>query len=79
MSTCVVVVEQQAAGAVVLTACSPSLEDLRQANADVPVGVDCLPVLELGRWHMTGFGEEDCDYLFGSASRSPESQRWALT
>ena len=28
---------------------------------------------------MTGFGEEDRDGLFGSASRSLEFRRWALT
>ena len=33
--TCVVAVEQQAVGVVVWTTCSPSLEDLGPANADV--------------------------------------------
>ena len=36
VGTCVVVVEQQAMGAVVWMACAPGLKDLRQANADVP-------------------------------------------
>ena len=31
------------------------------------------------RDRMTGFGEEDRDGLFGSASRSLEFRRWALT
>ena len=35
MATCIVVVEQQAAGTVVLAACTPGLEDLGQANVDV--------------------------------------------
>ena len=46
MGTCVVVLDQQTAGAVVWTTCTPSLEDLGQANVDVPLGVDCLPLLE---------------------------------
>ena len=54
---------------VCLTPCSPSLEGLGQANVDVPPGGNCLPLLERGRGHMTGFGEEDCDHLMGSASR----------
>ena len=53
----------------VWTPCSPSLEGLGQANVDVPLGVNCLPLLERGRGHMTGFREEDCDHLIGSASR----------
>ena len=57
-------VVQQAAGAVVWTACSLSLKDLGQANVDVPPGVDSLCLHEQGRGHMTGFGEEDCKYLF---------------
>ena len=43
LGTCLVVVEQQAVGAVVWTACTPGLEDLGQAR-DVPLGVDCLLV-----------------------------------
>ena len=64
VDTCVVVVERQAAGAGVWTACIPNLEDLGQAGADIPFGVDCLPLLERDRGNMTGFGEEDCDHLF---------------
>ena len=64
--------EQQAAGAVVWTTCTPSLEGLGRANVDVPFGVDCLPLLERDRGHMTGFGEEDRDHEFGSASRPLE-------
>ena len=45
MGTYVVVVEQQAAGTFVWTACTPSLEDFGQANVDVPLDVDCLPLL----------------------------------
>ena len=33
-------------------------------NVDVPVGVHCLPLLERGNGHITGFGEEDSEYLF---------------
>ena len=62
----VVMVEQQAAGAFVWTACTPSLEDFGRANVDIPLDVDCLPLLEQDRGHMIGFGEEDCDQLFGS-------------
>ena len=40
---------------------------LGQANVNVPVGVDCLPLLERGRGHMTGFGEEGYDCLYRSA------------
>ena len=65
-------------GAVVWTTCSQSLKDLGQANVDVPLGIACLPLLEQGRGHMTKDGK-DCDYLFGSASRSLEFHRWALT
>ena len=45
--------------------CSDDLqmEDLGQANVDVPLGVGCLPLLERGKSHTTGFGEEDCGYL----------------
>ena len=46
MGTCIVVVEQQAAGAGVWTAYTPSLKDLGQANVDVPLGVDYLLLLE---------------------------------
>ena len=46
-------------------------------NLDVPLRVACLPLLERGRGHMTDFGE-DCDRLFGSASRRLEFHRWAL-
>ena len=79
MGTCVVVVDQQAAGASVWTVYTPRLEDLGLANVDVPLGLHCLPLLQRGRGHMTGFGEEDCNYPFGRASRSLEFQRWALT
>ena len=48
--------EQQAAGAVVWTTCTPSLEGLGRANVDVPFGVDCLPLLERDRGHLTGLG-----------------------
>ena len=58
MGTCVVVVEQQAAGAVVWTACSPHLKDIGQANVNMPLGVDCLPLLEWNRGRMTEFGED---------------------
>ena len=60
-------------------ACAPSLKDLGPANVDVPLGVDYLPLLEQDRGHMTGLGEEDRDHLFGSAYRSLEFHRWALT
>ena len=79
MGTCVVVVEQLAAGAVVRTACTPSLRDLGQANDAVLLGVDYHLLLEWDRGNMTGFGEEDRDRLFGKASRSLEFYRWALT
>ena len=67
------------AGLFVWTPCSPSLEDLGQANVDVPLGVNCLPVPERGRGQGTGFGEEDCNHLIGSASRYREFHRRALT
>ena len=63
MGTRIVMVEQQSAGAGVWTACTSSLEDLC---------VDRLPLLERDRGHMTGFGEEDRDHEFGSASRPLE-------
>ena len=78
VGNCVVVVEQQAVVAVVLTPCAPSLEDLGQATVHAPLGIDCLPLLERGRDRMTGFSGEDCDYLFGSVSRSLEFHGWAL-
>ena len=78
--TCVVaVVEQQAAGAVVWTACTPSLKDLEQANVDVLLGVGCLLLLERDTGHMIGLGEEDRDHLFGSASPSLKCLGWGLT
>ena len=46
MGTCVLVVKQQAAGAF-----ARCLEDLGQANVNVPLGVDCLPLLEQERGH----------------------------
>ena len=76
MGTCVVVVVQQAAGAVVWRACTSSLKDLGQPNDDVPVGVGYLPLLEWDRGHMTGFGEEDRNHLFGCASQSLEFHAW---
>ena len=48
MGTCVVVVKRQAAGAVVWTAYTPSLEDFGQAGVDVPSGIDCPPLLAGG-------------------------------
>ena len=80
MGTCVVMAEQQAAGASVWTSCAPSLEDLEQANVDVPLGVDCLPLLKRNRGHVTGFGEEDAiiclevllDLLNFTSGLSPE-------
>ena len=42
VGTCVVVVEQQAVGAVVWMVCTASLEDLAQANVDVLHGIYCL-------------------------------------
>ena len=58
---------------------SPSLEDVGQANVDVPLGVICLPLLERGKGHMTGFGEEDCEHLIGSASRYLEFHRFVCS
>ena len=63
-------------GSFVWTPCSPSLKGLGQANVDVPLGVNCLPLLEQGRCHMTGFGGEYCDHLIGSASRYLEFHRF---
>ena len=60
IGTCIVVVEQQAAFAVVWTACTPKLKDLMQANVDVPLGVDYLPLLARSSGHMIGFDEENC-------------------
>ena len=72
-------VEQQAAGAVVWTKCSQSLEDLWAAKiVDVPPGIDGFPLLQRGRGDMTEFDEEDCDYLMESASRSLEFHQWAF-
>ena len=64
MGTCMVMEEQQAAGAVVWTACTLSLKDFRQAGVKVTLGVGCLPLLERDRGHMTRFGKEDRDHLF---------------
>ena len=50
-----------------------------QANVDVPLGVDRLPLLERGRGHMTGSGEEDCGYLIGSAAGYLEFHSSTLT
>ena len=66
---CVVVVEQQTVGAVFRMVCSPSLGDLGQANVDVPLSVDCLPLLEQGRGHITESGEERfLSFLSGEAA-----------
>ena len=46
VSTGVVVVEQQVLGSTAWAALAPLLEDLGQAVVDIPIGVDCLPVLE---------------------------------
>ena len=78
MGTGVVAVEQQTAGAVVWTACTPSLKDSGQVNVNVQVGGDRLPLLERVRGHVTGSGTEDRDDLFGSAPRCFEFPRWAL-
>ena len=64
MGTCVVMAEQQAAGAVVWTAGTPSLKDLGQAGVDLSLGVDHLRLLKRDRGHVSGFGEEDRDHLF---------------
>ena len=58
MGTCIVVVEQHAAGAVVWKACTPSLEDFGRANVDVPLGIDRLPLLEPDRGHMIGLAKK---------------------
>ena len=79
MGTCIVVVGHQAGDAAVWMACASILEDLGKADVDVPLGVDCLPLLERGSVHVTRFGEGDCDYLIGNASRYLEFNRWALT
>ena len=63
MGTCIVGVEQQAVGAIAWSASTPSLEDLGQVNVNVPLDVDCLPLLEQDRGHITGLGEEDRDHL----------------
>ena len=46
MGTCIVVVGHQAGDAAVWMACASILEDLGKADVDVPLGVDCLPLLE---------------------------------
>ena len=66
-------------GTGVWTACAPSLEDLGLADVDVPLGGDCLPLLEEDSGHVAGCGEEGRDDLFGSAPRSLEFPRWAFT
>ena len=48
MGTCVLVVKQQAAGAF-----ARCLEDLGQANVDVLLSADYLPLLERNRGHKT--------------------------
>ena len=83
-----VVVEQEAAGAGVWTVCTPGLKDLGQANVDVPLGVDCLPLPERDRGHMTEFGEGDRDHSphWGTADAEikipsvsePKAQRFSL-
>ena len=72
MGTYIVEVEQQAMGAVIWTACIPSLKDLQLANVDVSLSIDCLPLLERDIGYMTGLGKEDHDYLSGSASQCLE-------
>ena len=48
------------------TPCTPSLEDLGQANVDVQLGIGCLRLLGRDRGFMTGSEEEDQDHhLFG--------------
>ena len=63
MGICIVVVDQQPAGAVVWTACTPNLIDLGLAKVDAPLGVDCFPLLEQNSGHRAEFGEEDYDHL----------------
>ena len=92
MGTCVVVAEHRATDAVVLTASSPSLEDLGgqvlmyhstftivlQYRGQVLMYHSAFTVFLQYRGHMTEFCEEDRDDLFGSASRYLEFHRWAF-
>ena len=57
-------------GAGVWMACTLSLKDLGQANADASLSVDHLPLLGQNNGHLSGLGEKHCDHLFGSASQS---------
>ena len=70
MGTCVVVVEQQATGDNVWTACAPILENFGLVGVEVPLGIDHLSLWEPDRGRMTGFGEEDHDHLLRSAPQS---------
>ena len=79
MGTCIVMVEQLAAGVCFLERMRSKPPRLGQAGTEVPLGLDCLPPLEQDRGHMTGFGEYDHIHLFGSASRSFEFHRKVLT
>ena len=49
VGACVVVMQQQAAGASVWRACVLSLYDSRQADFDVRLSIDSLPLLERDR------------------------------
>ena len=71
--------EQRDAGAVVWTACTPSVEDLGQADVDATLGVGCLPLLERDRGQTIESGEEDLDHLLASASQVLEFHRCALS
>ena len=48
------------------------------AKFDVPLGVDCLLLLERNKGHMIAFGEEEHNGLFGSAFLLLEFHRWAV-
>ena len=45
---------------------------LGQAGVDVQLDLDRLSLLDRNKGHVAGFGEEDRDHWFASASRSLE-------
>ena len=48
---------------------TPGPKDLVPADFDVPLSVDCLPLLEQGRGHITESGEERfLSFLSGEAA-----------
>ena len=79
MSAGIVVVKQQAWSSTSWAVLAPLPEDLGQAVVDIPIRVDCLPVLKRYGGHMAQFREEVRHNLFCNTYQSLEFHRWGLT